>query len=256
MKKRPRANYQERDDDSLLTYGRPSASAWLAAAAVAFAVFVLGGFIRTHRQLETVKEESAREIAELRDSIRRLREDRAAMAASLHNDPSRRQPRLQNLPPARQGYADGPRYDPPPIVPNGGAPARPAALRPEQNARQYQTETAASGIGLFDDIQGVGPAERPRYQLGRTFEGDDDRLLTVAGDPCQVISVSNDLKRLIVEGGRDLGLTEGSRLELRRDGRWAADLRILDVYDNQSACEVLHATVQPQPGDTVRRAPK
>lgn len=76
------------------------------------------------------------------------------------------------------------------------------------------------------------------------------------GGPAQVVSVSTAHKRIMVEGGRDLSLGEGERLELVRDGRWIADLRVVDVFDYQSSCEVLHATIAPIPGDTVRRPPQ
>lgn len=62
----------EGEEELYTTYGRPSVSAWVAAASVAFAFFLLGGFIKTYRQLESLREESRREIAELRESVRRL----------------------------------------------------------------------------------------------------------------------------------------------------------------------------------------
>ena len=49
-----------RDDDYDydFPYAKPPVSAWIAVASVALAVFVLGGFIKTYRQLESLREES------------------------------------------------------------------------------------------------------------------------------------------------------------------------------------------------------
>ncbi len=81
-------------------------------------------------------------------------------------------------------------------------------------------------------------------------------LKTASGAESQVVSVSAANRRIMIEGGRDVDLVEGARLELCRDGRWIADLRVQDVFGNQSLCEVLHATVTPQPGDTIRMPEK
>lgn len=255
MKKRIQ-DIRERDrEESLLTYGRPSVSAWIAAAAVAFAFFVLGGFIKTYRQLESLREESRQEMAELRETIRRLREDRAVVGPAAGGY---QPPRFQALPPARRDYYEEQRPAAPQPQGYGETrqePVRRSGLRPEPAPTAPHSARPAADPGYLDQF--VEPAiERPRYQLGRTYESGEERLIGAGGGACQVISVSNDRKRLIVEGGRDLGLNEGARLELCRDGRWTADIRIVDVYDSQSSCEVLHATVPPQPGDTIRRAPQ
>lgn len=258
MKKRMRDFHEKTRDDSLLTYGRPSVSAWIAAAAVAFAFFILGGFIRTYRQLETLREESRYEIGELREAVRRLREERALLAAAGVgqtrggvNGSAQQQPRLQALPPSRRegGYV---------VTPPKLDERQLQFLRGGEQSLPQERGAAALRPGGEGPLRGVFAepmVERPRYQIGRSYEGGENRLLSVSGGSCQVISVSNDRKRLIVEGGKDIGLGQGARLELCRDGRWMADLRIVDVYENQSACEVLHATAEPMPGDTIRRAP-
>ncbi|MCC8167665.1 MAG: hypothetical protein LIQ31_16380, partial [Planctomycetes bacterium] len=80
-------------DEDHFTYGRPSLPSWIAAAAVAFAFFLLGGFIKTYQQLEALKEESRREISELRESMRRLQaQGQTAVRPTA--------PRLTPLPPA------------------------------------------------------------------------------------------------------------------------------------------------------------
>jgi hypothetical protein len=95
------------------------------------------------------------------------------------------------------------------------------------------------------------------YQWGRMSGAPATRWLTTAsGAQSQAVSVSAENKRIMIEGGRDVGIVAGSRLELCRDGRWIADLRVQDVFGNQSLCEVLHATLPPQPGDTVRMPEK
>lgn len=244
-------------DESLLTYGRPSVSAWIAAAAVAFAFFILGGFIKTYRQMEAMREEYQYEIADLRETVRRLREDRVVLdqRQAGRGGPGYQAPRLEALPPARR--ESGRDYRDPRVQQSHdygtqgyGAPQQPMQQQPQSHS--LRPVPPPDFLNEFED----SVAERPRYQVGRTYEGGDARLLGAGGGAAQVISVSSDRKRVIVEGGRDLGLSEGARLELCRDGRWAADLRVLDVYDNQSSCEVLHATTPPQPGDTIRRAPQ
>ncbi len=205
-------------------YGRPSVSSWIAAASVAFAVFLLGGFIKTYRQLETLEADSRREIASLRDAVRRLQTERFAAPAA-----ERRR--------AAAPYAESAAPAPLPPAP------RPPALSP-----------AGGALSAFE---GAGGQDGVRYQWGRTSGAPESRMLkTASGAESQVVSVSAANRRIMIEGGRDVDLVEGARLELCRDGRWIADLRVQDVFGNQSLCEVLHATVTPQPGDTIRMPEK
>lgn len=264
MRKRTRDIREKSYEDSLLTYGRPSISAWIAAAAVAFAFFILGGFIRTYRQLETLREESRYEIGELRETVRRLREERTLLAISGAGNRNggyqpqqqlqeQQLPRIQALPPSRRegGYTSQPQVlDERQLQFLHGGEGSPATREPVRPSSRLVDEHT------FGADRSLAPAEKPRYQIGRTYEAGEDRLVSANGGVCQVISVSNDKKRLIVEGGKDLGLSQGARLELCRNGRWTADLRIVDVYENQSACEVLHATSSPMPGDTIRKPPQ
>ncbi len=256
-------------DEDHFTYGRPSLPSWIAAAAVAFAFFLLGGFIKTYQQLEALKEESRREISELRESMRRLQ----AQGQTAVRQPV---PRLTPLPPAerrdvrqyydytRQSYQEQPVTRPP--LPT---PSPPPALAGATGQRGGALSSGPVGAGttarprdfgaVVPDLLGAtdDDRDRPRYQIGRRSPDDGSGILTtLSGGSCQVVSVSTTHNRIMVEGGRDVGLTEGARLELVRNGRWIADLRILDVFDNQTACEVLHATQQPQPGDIVRRPPQ
>lgn len=245
-RERERDRDRERDDGAHrhFPYGRPSVSAWVAAAAVAFAVFLLGGFIKTYRQLEDLEDESRREIATLRESVRRL-QSMQAQQASAPAPERRRAPSLaESAAAARQAASPGapPRYD--------AADPR-AQLRSELPGNA--TESTIAALPSFDDPEDRGI----RYQWGRTSGAPASRnLLTAAGGESQVVSVSAANKRVMIEGGRDIGLEEGGRLELCRDGRWIADLRVQDVFGNQSLCEVLHATHPPQPGDTVRTPEK
>lgn len=254
----PRRSRKDDPDASLLTYGRPSTSAWIAAAAVAFAFFILGGFIRTYRQLDVQREESRAEIAALRETIMRLREERMTVSQTIRRD-EYRQPRLQPLPPARRDVYN--QYDqyspipnsmrPPPLPSYPEAMASPAPVRPNPAVTPPLPASFWQGPeSSYSDAFVRQTGEDPRYRAAPR----DERLLNPGGGPLQVISVANDRKRVMVEGGRDIGLTEGTRLELRRGDHWAGDLRVVEVFDNQSACDVLNAAVAPQPGDTVARA--
>ncbi len=213
--------------DSHFPPSRPSVSAWVAAASVAFAVFLLGGFVKTYRQLEQLQEESRREIAELRESVRRLQGRIAAAPA-----PAPPRSRLPSIGEAVRGGRDP------------GEP--PAEARGRLRPGGADDPAAVSSLD-GEEQNGI------RYQWGRTSGARQSRMLsTTGGSPSQVVSVSGANRRVMIEGGRDIGLTEGSRLELIRGGRWIADLRVQDVFGNQSSCEVLHATQTPLPGDTVR----
>lgn len=209
-----------------LPYGRPSVSAWIAAVAVAFAVFVLGGFIKTYRQLETLRDESRREIRELRQSIDGVR---VAAQAAPHAAQTGRLPSLPPLPPASR-------------LPQSSS--RAAAL-PSARQQQDKTPLREAAQRLFPEMEDTGRGVT--YEFGRKSDPGKNRL-----PQCQVISVAGPQRRVIIEGGRNSGLSEGLRLELSRGGRWIGDLRIIEVYDSMAACEVLHATLPPQPGDAVR----
>ncbi|MDR3078405.1 MAG: hypothetical protein LBV15_06550 [Planctomycetota bacterium] len=208
------------EEGEFFPFGRPPASAWIAAGAVAFALFVLGGFIRTNRQLENLREESQREIRDLRAQMESLRGQGVPDAA-------RRQlsRRVVPLPIASERKDE----------PGEGRP--PAARPPPDPGRPTPPETAAAPA--------ESPRSRPSYEFGR-------RSAEAAPNatPLQVLSVSQ--KRLMIDGGRNANLSGGARLELSRNGRWIGDLRITDVYDSMAVCEILHSTLPPRPGDTAR----
>ncbi len=240
---RTREENRDAVPDTHFPYGRPSVSAWVAAASVAFAVFLLGGFVKTYRQLDQLQEESRREIADLRDSLRRLQSRLAAAPAAARS-------RLPSIGAAARPAqtAGGPQQGAPSGVPDPQTDPR-YRLRPERAANANESTVAA--LPSFDD-----PEQQQRgirYEWGRTSGAKPSRMLeTAGGAPSQVVSVSGANRMVMIEGGRDLNLAEGARLELVRDGKWIADLRVQDVFGNQSSCEVLHATMTPQPGDTVR----
>lgn len=242
-------NNPEQDDPSDFgqSYGKPSASAWIAALSVAFAVFVLGGFIKTYRQLESLKVESKNEIARLRNSIEKLRGENLSRAELVISPeatrivPSSRfeQPRQRETLP---GVHSAERPDPAPP---------PARVKPPLGENDdfltFETDDdkripvikAASGLSSLvaaKDKPSPSPSVDPDAEAGRI----------------RVIAVNNGHKKIMVEGGRDKGIAEGGRLELSRSGRWIGDLRVVAVFDNISACEVLHCTMLPEPGDLVR----
>lgn len=230
-----------------LSYSRPTHSSWVAVAAVAFAFILLGGFIKTYRQLQDLQEETRHEIAELRKTIRRLQTAPPATPAQQRS----RMPVLG---------ANGRQEQDPERIARAERLSRQVAETLPAGRDAYRSEDAGNAnestiadLPAFDDPEPRGI----RYQWGRRSGVQTTRaLLSPSGGPCQVISVSGGNKRIMIEGGRDLSLTEGARLELCRDGRWIGDLRVVDVFDNQSSCEVLHATHPPEPGDTVRMPEK
>ncbi len=268
--------------DRLFTYGRPSTPAWIAAAAVAFAFFLLGGFIKTYRQLEALRDESRQEIADLREAIRRL-QAQATSTAPIR--PATPLAHLEPIPPAavryeratrnergretRAALRSAPRYppaEPPPAglasmaAPSGGQAGRTAAPRQSGSppaaaaAGDWALRNLPAGVGFVPDL-GSG-LENLRRQIppGKNETPSEENFsAALAGGDRQVVSISNAQKRVMVEGGRDLGLGEGARLELTRAGRWIADIQVVDVFANQSSCEVLQASLPPEPGDTIRR---
>lgn len=244
-------------DDSLLTYGRPSTSAWIAAAAVAIAFFLLGGFIKTYRQLEAVREDARLESAELRETIRRLRDElapgRYAAKPAQYVErqfPERQyaQPRIQPLPPSRRNSYP---VDAPPLPDVGYSQFTQTRPQPEPQMPP-QTPAAAQARGGSETLY---RNEFPQVDPGGGgyAHGVEERLANAKGQTCQVVSVSRDKKRLLIEGGRDVGMERGMGLEFSRNGRSMGEVKVIEVYGNQSVGEVVRAAVVPQPGDTVRR---
>lgn len=215
-------DYREHDPDlDDFPYKRPAVASWIAAIAVAFAFFTLGGFIKTYRQLESLREESRREIEELRQNLKRLQSTRQAAA------PER--PRRQDLSslPAAKEWPTRDAGAPPRSVPRPNS----AALDLSRLAMEQGETKSRSGVSL---------------EIGNKSPDDPLALLQK-----QVISVSAP-KMVMVEGGRDMGRAERMRLALYRSGSWIADVRVTEVFDTMSSCEILHSTTPPQPGDSVR----
>ncbi len=232
------------DSEDLMPYRRPSVAAWVAVVAVAFAVFTLGGFIKTYLQLEQLRDESRREIGELRAQLDTLR-----LSYRIVASPSARAPSSLTRP------------LPEPTVRTADRRARAAeragsaSLRSPLDPAKVMAE--AEDLCLTD---GEGEkSNRVTYTFGRsstapaeTLALGDDFKSPAPAFRGEVVAVNNAQKRLMTEGGRDVGLELGARLELSRQGRWIGDLRVLEVFDSMSACEVLHSTQPPEPGDTVR----
>ncbi|MCD8351512.1 MAG: hypothetical protein LUC93_12970 [Planctomycetaceae bacterium] len=169
----------EGDEELYTTYGRPSVSAWVAAAAVAFAFFLLGGFIKTYRQLESLREESRREIAELRESVRRLQ-----IVQPSQSTAGRTQPRFTPLPQAagRRETDTSPGFSqslqPTPSSSMMSAASAASSLRPTGRETPRLLEEAM----LYEYGDGQ---DRPRYQVGRRGTGDTGQLLSIHGGPAQ-----------------------------------------------------------------------
>jgi hypothetical protein len=216
--------YRNRDEEEFASYAKPPVSAWVAGLAVAFAFFVMGGFIKTYLQLEALREESRHEIRELKAAIETIR--------SAPNAPSSRQPqkRIALLPQASRTRAiDAP------LASSPSAPGRPLLADIEDE------RTRPNGV---------------TYSIGRSTRRAGDGYGAVVGERekpvCQVVAVNSAQKLIMVEGGLDQGLSSGARLELSRAGRWIGDLRVVDVFETMSSCEVLLSTIMPEPGDVVR----
>lgn len=216
--------YHDPEADDPFPYDRPHISSWVATAAVAFAIFVLGGFVKTYAQLETLRRESQREIRELRTMIEHLN---TAASAAGKNAPRARSVRGVLLPRANRPEQSRPPAAAPSPPPLPEAPPRQAVPLPPPLP---DLEERRGGI---------------TYEIGRRSQPQARR------EQQQIIAVGAH-KRVIVEGGRDIGMEEGGRLELSRDGRWIGDLRIAEVHDSMSVCEVVHSTQAPRPGDVWR----
>lgn len=218
-------DYRDHDSDlDDFPYRRPAVASWIAAVAVAFAFFALGGFIKTYRQLESLREESRREIDELRQNIKRLQ-------TSQTTQPVSRAPRrnLETLP----DVANLPRTR---TMPER---ARRSTLRPESAPVDLSRFTAAQ-----DE---ANARSRLNMEIGNKSNADP-----LAARQLQVISVSAPNRMVMVEGGRDVGRSERARLALYRAGTWIADLRVTEVFDNMASCEIVHSNTPPEPGDSVR----
>lgn len=229
-------DYRDSDLDDF-SYSRPSVSAWIAVVAVAFAFFMAGGLIKTYRQLEEVREENRREIQELRQTVKKL-QGTAPEDAAAPVRPSGR--RSRPLPQATRVPRERVRPETDASPRRAAGAERPSGTARAESLRPYPEEPE----GEDDD--------RPKVSIGRKSPVD---AFAAQRANMQVIAVSTAQKRVIVEGGRNVGLSEGTRLELTRRGGWIGDLRVIDVYDDKAACEVLHANQTPEAGDGVRVAP-
>ena len=232
-------DYRDYDHDHFFTYGRPSVSSWIAAAAVAFAVFVLGGFIKTYRQLEkahqqlektdkqliTLREESRREIRQLRTMLENLGTSNSTMDGYVGRSGSSR---MRNEP------GLGARHQ------EEGYRQTPASRSTAANSNSSLRYLA----GLEDTRPGL------TFELGRRSDlsGQPQSHLM----PLRVHTRSNDSRQIMIDGGTEAGIEKNAGLEVFRDGRWVAELRVLEAFDTHSVCEITHAVSPPQQGDLIR----
>lgn len=218
--------YREPEPDDSFFYNRPSMSALVAVVAVGFAFFCVGGLIKTYRQLETVREENRREIQELRLVIKRLE------TSTGRPVPLRPPPEARSVPPPR------------------------ASRQPQVRTRGGESAvmgTADSPEALHGLINSEAAADEEKswitYEFGRRSPDADAQRRQL-----RVTQVAESRKTVMVDGGRDSELVEGTRLELSRNGVWTADLRVQNVFDNMAACEVVLSKSPPEIGDLVRMA--
>lgn len=240
-------DYDEREYSP--PYRKPSTSAVVAAVAVAFAVFVLGGFIKTYRQLENLKVESKREIQQLRESVALLRKNPAgqSQARRTGDERGRTPSRASTARRASTPTPDPARSD----FPNLDTMVSDELLACDDNPTPARGPriNASSGISGLIAMDGRQSSPDAAFDVRAVAP-----RAAAASEPkrIHVITVNNSQKRLMVEGGRDHGFAEGSRLELSRGGSWIGDLRVVEVFDNISACEFVHCKQTPEPGDLVR----
>ncbi len=264
------------EEDFGRTYRRPSLSAWVAALSFAVTVFMVGGYVYAYKYLKQVTAESRQEIRELRQALQALQKQAMSGRAAAGSGESSRQGRetkvalagAKNAVSARSGLAS---------VSRDRDSA--AQASPELASQSLAFEPAAAGASLQEfDSDAEDQDDKPLFSTAsglsafipkekKSKAGLSAIRLEPAPIPAslqaqavpredlsriKVIAVNTGMKKIMVEGGRDRGIAEGKRLELSRSGRWIGDLRVVAVFDNISACEVLHCTMTPEPGDLVR----
>lgn len=197
-------------------YRRPAVSSWIAAASVAFAFFVLGGYIKTYRQLQELRAETRREIAELRQDLGRFRESPPIRASAPFRpviDPSPVAPAIERLPDITLDGERPPGLD------------EPAVRAPVQSHPEGRSRVGLAIVGQSDVT--------PEARLSQVI----------------ALGASNTL---MIEGGRDQNREENTTLALYRDGKKIGELRVIRVFDAMASCEIVNASLVPQPGDPVR----
>ncbi|MCC8190758.1 MAG: hypothetical protein LIP77_09010 [Planctomycetes bacterium] len=118
-----------------------------------------------------------------------------------------------------------------------------SSLRPDPEGPIPPATTTAASVAR----SGLPVNPRSRTALARRGGPDDP-----AEPQRQVVALAPTRRRVLIEGGRDRDTATGARLRLYRNGIWIGDLRVEDVYDNQSSCEVIHALHDPVIGDVAR----
>lgn len=239
-------DYRQYDPDDPSPYGRPSVSAWIAVAAVAMAIFVAGGYIKTYLQMEALREESRREIQDLRRRMDGLR-------TSVAGD-KKRAARATSLPNVERPVIEANRQERPPRADE--AMARSTTTAPNTALGEVRTylpemnETPSKVTYEFGRRSRPANANQAKGGFGDAFGGAAGA--ETIREQYQVVFVSIPQKRVMVDVGRNGGLEEGARLELFRQGKYICDLRVLEAFANQASCEFAHAPRPPEPGDTVR----
>lgn len=254
---KPRLGMREQDErhfDDSFPYRRPSLAAYVAVATAMFAFIVLGGFIKTYRQLDMTRSELAqtrRENEALKDALRRSKSQRRN-AYSVRPDQSYQYEPLRPLPSAvREPELSPP--DPRSRARDAGT-AR-SALRPDPGfhydepsglaARRAPPPVQERPPPLFSED---APVSTPVYGRAPHTVGGP---LRPAETDRRIVAVDYVRKQLVVDGGRDVGATEGELLAAYRGREHLADLRITEVYDSMARCEFQQFGAEPVPGDLV-----
>lgn len=236
---------RERDQqefEEYFPYRRLSQSALVAVVSAIFAIFVLGGLVKTYLQLDATRTELAqmrRENEALKDAVRRTR----ARSRPAYASAPEYYERVRPLPSAPRDFEQslpglrGPLRE----IDAGRSPQRSALAvrRPPpyvEPPTRILPEDAAVSLPVYGPASrnsGEGPAEGGR----------------------KIVAVDYARKQLVVDGGRNVGVREGELLAVYRGRELLADLRVTEVYESMARCEFRHYAVEPVPGDLVRAAP-
>ena len=225
------------DEDLSDYYRKPSASAWAAAISAAAAIFVLGGFIKIQQVTEKNNQEIRRELVEMRKNMDDFREkldnlrDANILSMSMLSGQQRKE-----LP-----YPDK-------ISEKIEKKSGNLEKKPEQSLfSQTGNEKIQINNQIFPEnyaVPAAGAVFYPDYK--QQFQTS-----TIIRPDHVITAVTPDQTRVMIKGGRDMGLIEGQKLNFSRSGRWLGELQAVTISDNVAICDVLKSSESPRIDDIV-----
>ena len=66
--------------------------------------------------------------------------------------------------------------------------------------------------------------------------------LDAVGPSGEILATNPDQRRVIISVGRATGVEQGRRFNVYRDGVWAADIRVAQVFSDMSMCDIVTPT--------------